>query len=123
MQQYGFSLLNSTPQKPESEGGKKKAPLSVCVASSHLKEQNWEKHNSSLSLSLLCRNTDGKKQLSFSFLLHPHTHTHTHKQTNKQQQKTTNFFPFFFFLALVRDKPTILLQHAIQESNTILMIL
>lgn len=45
------------------------------------------------SLSLLCRNTDGKKQVAFlSLLLHPHTHTNNN---NKRQQISSLFFFFF----------------------------
>jgi hypothetical protein len=71
--------------------------------------------------SLLCRKDRWKKQLSFSLSSSIRTHTPTHKQITT---KDNEFLPFFSsFLALVRDKPTILLQHVIQESNTILMIL
>jgi hypothetical protein len=109
--------------------GEKKAPLYVCVAASHLNEQNWEKQLLSvclsvcLSVSLSFAETQMEKNklpFSLSSSIHTHTHTHTHTTTTKDNK----FLPFFSsFLALVRDKPTILLPHVIQESNTILMIL
>jgi hypothetical protein len=44
------------------------------------------------SFSLLCRNTDGKKQLSFSLSSSIHTHTNN----NNKRQQTSSLFFFFF---------------------------
>jgi hypothetical protein len=103
--------------------GEKKAPLYVCVAASHLNEQNWEKQLLSVCLSVSLSLSFAETQMEknkLPFSLSSSIHTHTQTTTTKDNK----FLPFFSsFLALVRDKPTILLPHVIQESNTILMIL